>query len=53
MALSKSGTAQAVQSSERVSTLELFFDLVFVLQRHAVVRRGLPRSRPDRHSPAW
>lgn len=30
MALSKSGTAQAVQSSERVSTLELFFDLVFV-----------------------
>ncbi|MDI2132518.1 low temperature requirement protein A [Yinghuangia seranimata] len=30
MALSKSGTAHAVQSSERVSTLELFFDLVFV-----------------------
>ncbi|MCF2529498.1 low temperature requirement protein A [Yinghuangia soli] len=30
MTLSKSGPAEAVQSSERVSTLELFFDLVFV-----------------------
>lgn len=30
MTLSKSGQDEAVQSAERVSTLELFFDLVFV-----------------------